>query len=106
LPIGGTQTGRETTIVWNRKTGQPIHNAIVWQDRRTAQTCAQLRADGVEPPVHAKDRAAAGFQHATDYSNASRTLLFNIHTHRWDDELLALLDIPRSLLPEVHASSA
>jgi len=149
----GITNQRETTIVWNRKTGQPIHNAIVWQDRRTAQTCAQLRADGVEPLFKQKtgllldpyfsgtklkwildqvpgaraaamrgelafgtvdswllwqltDTGAAGSAvHATDYSNASRTLLFNIHTHRWDDELLALLDIPRSLLPEVHASS-
>ncbi len=144
----GIANQRETTIVWNRKTGEPIHNAIVWQDRRTADTCARLKADGLEALFHEKTgllldpyfsgtkiqwlldhiggaRAQAergelafgtidswllwnltrGKEHATDVSNASRTLLFNIHTLDWDDELLELLDIPRSMLPEVRPSS-
>lgn len=144
----GITNQRETTVVWNRKTGQPIHNAIVWQDRRTAELCSQLKVDGAESLFTAKTglrldpyfsgtklkwllshvdgaRAQAqrgelafgtvdswllwklthGKQHATDVSNASRTLLFNIHTMDWDDELLELLDIPRSLLPEVLPSS-
>ncbi len=144
----GITNQRETTVVWNRKTGEPIHNAIVWQDRRTADTCARLKADGTESLFHKKTgllldpyfsgtkikwildhvgdaRAQAehgelafgtidswllwklthGAKHITDVSNASRTLLFNIHTLEWDDELLELLGIPRSLLPEVRSSS-
>jgi len=138
----GITNQRETTIVWNRKTGQPIHNAIVWQDRRTADLCAKLKSAGLEPLFFKKTgllldqiqwlldhvdgaRAQAergelafgtvdswlmwkltgGTKHITDVSNASRTLLFNIHTLEWDDELLTLLDIPRSLLPEVRSSS-
>ena len=144
----GITNQRETTLVWNRKTGVPIHNAIVWQDRRAEPTCAALRERGLEPSFRAKTglvidayfsatklkwildtvpgaRAAAqrgelafgtvdswlmwqltrGRVHATDVSNASRTLLLNVHTNQWDDELLALLDIPREVLPEVHPSS-
>ena len=145
----GITNQRETTLIWDRKTGQCIHNAIVWQDRRTASTCAQLRRDGAESQVIAKtglrldpyfsatkiawlldhvsgarDRAVAGELafgtvdsfllwrltggqiHATDATNASRTLLFNIHTQEWDDDLLALFDIPRELLPEVKDCAA
>ena len=144
----GITNQRETTVVWNRSTGQPIYNAIVWQDRRAEPACAALRERGLEPTFRAKTglivdayfsgtklkwildtvpgaRAAAqrgelafgtvdawlmwnltaGQVHATDVSNASRTLLLNVHTTQWDDELLALLDIPRELLPAVHPSS-
>jgi glycerol kinase len=144
----GIANQRETTIIWNRRTGQPIGNAIVWQDRRTAGICDRLKAEGLEETFRAKTglvidsyfsgtkirwmldhvpgaRAAAergdlafgtvdswlvwkltgGRAHVTDITNASRTLLFNIHERQWDDELLGILDIPRSLLPEVHASS-
>ena len=144
----GITNQRETTLVWNRKTGAPLYNAIVWQDRRAEPTCAALRERGLEPTFRAKTglildayfsgtklkwildsvpgaRAAAqrgelafgtvdswlmwqltgGHVHATDVSNASRTLLLNVRRNEWDDELLALLDIPREVLPEVHASS-
>jgi len=144
----GITNQRETTVVWNRATGEPIHNAIVWQDRRAEPTCAALRERGLEPLFREKTgliidayfsgtklkwmldhlsgaRAAAargelafgtvdawlmwrltgGQVHATDVSNASRTLLFNVRRNEWDDELLALLEIPRELLPEVHPSS-
>ena len=144
----GVTNQRETTVVWNRKTGEPVYNAIVWQDRRAEPTCARMREQGLEPTFRAKTglildayfsgtklkwildtvpgaRAAAqrgelafgtvdswlmwhltnGKVHATDVSNASRTLLLNVHTNQWDDELLALLDIPRDMLPEVHPSS-
>ena len=144
----GITNQRETTVVWNRLTGEPVYNAIVWQDRRAEPTCARLRADGLEPTFRAKTglildayfsgtklkwildnvagaRAAAqrgelafgtvdtwlmwqltgGKVHATDVSNASRTLMLNVHTNQWDDELLALLDIPREVLPAVHPSS-
>ncbi len=144
----GITNQRETTLVWSRATGQPIYNAVVWQDRRAEPTCAALRQRGLEPTFRAKTglivdayfsgtklkwildtvpgaRAAAqrgelafgtvdawlmwnltgGQVHATDVSNASRTLLLNVHTNQWDDELLALLDIPRELLPAVHPSS-
>ena len=144
----GITNQRETTLVWNRKTGVPVYNAIVWQDRRAEPTCARLRAEGLEATFRAKTglildayfsgtklkwildnvagaRAAAqrgelafgtvdtwlmwqltgGRVHATDVSNASRTLLLNVHTNQWDDELLALLDIPREVLPQVHPSS-
>jgi glycerol kinase len=144
----GITNQRETTIVWDRETGQPVMNAIVWQDRRTADTCDRLRAEGAEDLVRGKTglvldayfsgtkvawildnvpgaraRAEAGKLafgtvdawllwnlssgrlHVTDPSNASRTLLFNIQTGQWDDELLRLLHVPRSLLPEVKSSS-
>ena len=144
----GITNQRETTVVWNRKTGAPLYNAIVWQDRRAEPTCAALRERGLEPAFRAKTglildayfsgtklkwildtvpgaRAAAqrgelafgtvdswlmwqltgGEIHATDVSNASRTLLLNVRTNEWDDELLALLDIPREVLPAVHPSS-
>ena len=145
----GITNQRETTVVWNRKTGQPIHNALVWQDRRAEPVCAQLRADGHAATIQQKTgllvdayfsatklqwlldnvagaRAAAergelafgtvdtwlvwqltgGQRHVTDVSNASRTMLFNVHSNQWDDELLALLRIPRSLMPEVQPSAS
>ena len=152
----GITNQRETTVVWNRISGEPIHNAIVWQDRRAEPTCAALRERGLEATFRAKtglivdayfsgsklkwildnvagaraaaqrgelafgtvdtwlmwqltggtDRSARQHAvHATDVSNASRTLLLNVHTNQWDDELLGLLDIPRELLPAVHPSS-
>ncbi len=144
----GITNQRETTLVWNRKTGEPIYNAIVWQDRRTADFCDALKAAGhaemvarktgliIDPYFSAsklrwildqvpgaREMAArgdlafgtvdswllwkltAGAVHATDVSNASRTMLFNIHTGQWDHELLALLDIPPAILPEVRSSS-
>ena len=140
----GITNQRETIVVWNRSTGAPIYNAIVWQDRRTADLCERLRWEGLEPLFSAKTgllldpyfsgtklawilenvegarRAAAAGQlafgtidsfliwrltggrvHATDATNASRTLLFNIHSGEWDDELLSILNVPRSLLPVV-----
>jgi len=145
----GITNQRETTVLWNRKTGQPIHHAIVWQDRRAEATCAQLRDQGKETLIQSKTglpidayfsgtklkwlldhvpgaRAQAergelafgtidswlmwqltgGTLHATDVSNASRTLLFNVHTNQWDAELLDLLGIPASLMPQVLPSSA
>ena len=144
----GITNQRETTVVWDRATGKPIANAIVWQDRRTAGLCDELKAQGKAALIQqktglvldayfsgtklkwlldnvpgARQRAengelcfgtidawliwnlTEGKVHATDPSNASRTLLFNIHTNSWDDELLALLDIPRAVLPEVRPSS-
>ncbi len=145
----GITNQRETSVVWNRRTGQPIHHAIVWQDRRAEPTCADLRARGHEALVQTKTgllidayfsgtklrwlldhvpgaRAQAesgelafgtidswliwqltgGAVHATDVSNASRTMLFNVHRNQWDTELLELLDIPAQLMPKVYASSA
>lgn len=144
----GITNQRETTIVWDRRSGKPIHNAIVWQDRRTAGECDRLKAEGLEPLFRARtglvldayfsgtklawildhvpgarSRAEAGElafgtvdswlvwnltrgeRHVTDPSNASRTLLFNIHEGVWDEELLELLRIPPALLPEVVPSS-
>ncbi|GAD21903.1 glycerol kinase GlpK [Acidovorax sp. MR-S7] len=144
----GITNQRETTVLWNRKTGQPVHHAIVWQDRRAEPACAQLREQGHAALIQQKTgllidayfsgtklqwlldhvpgaRAAAergelafgtvdswliwqltnGKRHVTDVSNASRTMLFNVHTNQWDDELLALLRIPRALMPEVLPSS-
>ena len=138
---------RETTVLWNRRTGEPVANAIVWQDRRTADTCDTMRMQGHTQLLQEKTglvldayfsatklarlldhtpgaRAQAergelafgtidswllwkltgGKVHATDPSNASRTLLFNLHTLQWDDELLTLFNIPRALLPEVRPS--
>ena len=145
----GITNQRETTLLWDRRTGEPVHNAIVWQDRRTAGHCDRLKAEGLEPLFRrktglvldayfsgtklawlldyvpgARARAEAGELafgtvdswlawnlsggklHITDASNASRTLLFNITTLEWDDELLAILGIPRVILPEVVDSSA
>ena len=145
----GITNQRETTVVWDRASGAPIHRAIVWQDRRTAAQCRTLRDAGHEPAVSektgllldpyfsatklawildhvdgARDRAAAGelafgtidtfliwrltggAVHATDATNASRTLLFDIHAQQWDDALLRLFDVPRSVLPEVRDSAA
>jgi glycerol kinase len=139
---------RETVVVWNRHTGQPIHNAIVWQCRRTAEACEALKARGLEDMIRrktglvldaylsatkiqwildhvegARDAArrgdllcgtidswllwklSGGAVHATDFTNASRTLLFDIHRLCWDDELLALFDIPAAMLPAVVPSS-
>src|SRR6478672_8213757 len=144
----GITNQRETTIVWDRETGEPVYHAIVWQDRRTADFCERLKADGAGETIQAKTgllidayfsaskirwildnvpgaraRAAAGKlafgtvdtwlvwkltahqRHVTDASNASRTMLFNIHTMRWDDELLRLFDVPASMLPDVRLSS-
>jgi len=144
----GITNQRETTVLWDRATGQPLAPAIVWQDRRTAAACDALRAAGHEALVQhrtglvldayfsgtklawlldhlpgARARAergelafgtidswlvwqlTGGRLHATDPSNASRTLLFNLHTRAWDDELLALFNIPRAVLPEVRPSS-
>ena len=145
----GITNQRETTVLWNRKTGQPVHHAIVWQDRRAEPACAQLREQGHAATIQAKTgllvdayfsgtklqwmldhvpgaRDAAergelafgtvdswlmwklthGKVHVTDVSNASRTMLFNVHTNQWDDELQALLRIPKALLPEVLPSAA
>ena len=145
----GITNQRETTVIWDRATGTPIHNAIVWQDRRTADICARLKAAGHEPMVSQKTgllldpyfsgtkigwmldnvpgararaekgdlafgtidsfllwRLTGGKTHATDATNASRTLLLNIHTGAWDDALLALFNVPRALLPEVKDCSA
>ncbi|MBL9034139.1 MAG: glycerol kinase GlpK [Rhodospirillaceae bacterium] len=140
----GITNQRETTVVWDRKTGKPIHNAIVWQDRRGAPLCKQLIEAGWEPKIQAKTgllidsyfsatkvrwllenvsgaqeaadrgelamgtidsfllwRLTGGKVHATDVTNASRTMLFNIHAMGWDDELLDLFKVPKSMLPRV-----
>jgi glycerol kinase len=144
----GITNQRETTVVWERATGKPIHRAIVWQDRRTADECSRLRNEGAEELVHRRTgllidpyfsgtkiawlldhiggararaergelafgtidtfllwRLTGGRVHATDVTNASRTLLFDIRRQCWDEELLQLLRVPRSLLPEVRDSS-
>ncbi len=144
----GVTNQRETTILWERATGRPVMNAIVWQDRRTAPLCDQLKAEGWEPAIRQKTglvvdayfsgtkiawmldsipglreraqrgeilfgtvdtfliwRLSSGRVHVTDYSNASRTMLFNIHTLRWDDDLLARLGVPPALLPQPMPSS-
>ena len=144
----GITNQRETTVVWDRQTGRPIYNAIVWQDRRTAGLCDQLKSAGHEKLIQERTgllidsyfsatkirwildqvldarrmaeagrlafgtidswliwKLTSGKLHITDVSNASRTMLFNIHRCEWDEELLRLLEIPRSLLPEVRASS-
>ncbi len=140
---------RETAVVWNKTTGKPIANAVVWQDTRGAELCRQLRADGKAEMVMQKSgllidpnfsatgikwlldnvegarefasrgellmgtietwliwKLTGGKVHATDYTNASRTMLFNIHTMQWDDELLQLFDIPRSMMPELKPCDA
>jgi glycerol kinase len=144
----GITNQRETTLVWDRATGKAIHRAIVWQDRRTADTCERLKDEGHEPMFAAKTgliidpyfsgtkiawlldhvpnarmramrgellfgtidcyllwRLTGGEVHATDATNASRTLLFNIHTGQWDDDLINILRVPRAMLPEVKDSS-
>ena len=152
----GIANQRETTLLWNRRTGEPLYNAIVWQDRRAEPTCAALRERGLEAAFRAKtgliidayfsgtklkwlldtvpgaraaalrgelafgtvdtwllwmltggadDRTRPDAVHATDVTNASRTLLLNVRENAWDDELLALLDVPREVLPAVHPSS-
>jgi glycerol kinase len=145
----GITNQRETSVIWERATGRPIHRAIVWQDRRTAEECARLKAAGAEALVREKTgllldpyfsatkaawildqvpgararaehgelafgtidtfllwRLTDGRVHATDVTNASRTLLFDIHRQCWDEELLRVLRVPRALLPEVRDSSA
>jgi glycerol kinase len=144
----GITNQRETTLIWDRKTGKPVYKAIVWQDRRTSGICEKLKSEGKEKQFYEKTglildayfsgtkikwildqdpkiRKAAeqgklafgtidswliwnltkGQVHVTDVTNASRTLLFNIHTLQWDDELLETLDIPKALLPKVVSSS-
>ncbi|HXT57483.1 MAG TPA: glycerol kinase GlpK [Pirellulales bacterium] len=144
----GVTNQRETTILWDRQTGRPVANAIVWQSRISAPLCDRLKAEGLAETFRRKTglvidayfsatkiaylldtidglrtraeaseiafgtvdsfliwRLTGGRRHVTDYSNASRTLLFNIHSLDWDDELLKLLDIPRALLPEVRPTS-
>ncbi len=144
----GITNQRETVVLWDRKTGEPVHRAIVWQDRRTAERCRELKAQGREGWVRERTglvldpyfsatkiewllrnvdgpraRAQAGelaagtidcwllwnltggLVHATDPTNASRTLLYNINSRQWDDELLSLFDVPKSVLPEVLPSS-
>jgi glycerol kinase len=144
----GITNQRETTIVWDRKTGKPVYNAIVWQDRRTADFCDKLKSEGQSIKVQEKTgliidayfsatkirwildnvkdarklaeegqlafgtvdtwlvwNLTQGQLHITDVSNASRTMLFNIHTLKWDEELLRLFNIPSAILPEVRSSS-
>lgn len=144
----GITNQRETTVVWDRNTSQPVYNAIVWQDRRTSDYCDELKKDGsaeiikektglvtdayfsgtkikwiLDNVVGARDKAERGELcfgtvdtwllwkltngkvHATDVSNASRTMIFNIHALQWDDELLQKMNIPKSILPEVRSSS-
>src|SRR5437867_5462967 len=144
----GIANQRETTVIWERRTGEPIHNAIVWQDRRTAKFCDELKRAGREELIRdkaglvidayfsgskirwlldqvpgARERAqrgelafgtidtwlvwnlTGGGLHLTDPTNASRTMLFNLRTGVWDDELLRALELPRELLPEVRSSS-
>ena len=144
----GITNQRETTILWEKSTGKPVANAIVWQSRASAEICERLKKEGLEPTIQEKtgllldayfsgskirflfdanpgleDRAAkgeilfgtvdcfllwrltGGKVHATDVSNASRTLLFNIHALEWDEQLLGIFGIPRAMLPEVHPSS-
>jgi len=144
----GIANQRETTLIWDRRTGEPIHRAIVWQDRRTAGACERLRAAGCEPLVTARTgllldpyfsatkiawlldnvagarpraergelafgtvdafllwRLTGGAVHATDATNASRTLLYDIRRNAWDDELLDLFRVPRAILPEVRDSA-
>ena len=145
----GITNQRETTVIWDKRTGKPVYNAIVWQSRQTMDICDDLKAKGLDPSVRAKTGllidayfsgtkakwildnvegaradAEAGHlhfgtidtwvlwnlttekTHATDYTNASRTMLYNIHTLNWDDELLAALTVPKCMLPKVMDSSA
>jgi len=145
----GITNQRETTLIWDRETGESVYNAIVWQDRRTAERCRELKEDGLEAQIATKTglrldpyfsatkiawildnvagvrqraeagklafgtidcfllwRLSGGLQHATDASNASRTMLFNIHTQEWDEELLNIFGIPAALLPVVKDCAA
>ncbi len=144
----GITNQRETTLVWDRKTGKPLYKAIVWQDRRTSEYCQELKKKNLESLISAKTgllidpyfsatkirwildniegarsraekgelafgtvdsyilwKLTGGKEHRTDATNASRTMLFNIHTQQWDEELLTFFDIPRTLLPEVMDSA-
>ena len=144
----GVTNQRETTVIWDRETGKPVTNAIVWQSRISARICEALKADGLEETFRSRTglvldpyfsgtklkflldtvpglkvraergdvlfgtvdsfliwRLTGGKRHVTDVSNASRTLLYNIHTLEWDDTLLEILGVPRAMLPEVRASS-
>ncbi|MBD8068894.1 glycerol kinase GlpK [Bacillus sp. PS06] len=144
----GITNQRETTVVWDRETGQPIYNAIVWQSRQTSDICDDLKQQGLNDVIREKTgllidayfsgtkikwildhvegarekankgelmfgtidtwliwKLSGGTAHVTDYSNASRTMLFNIHDLSWDDELLEILTVPKTMLPEVHSSS-
>lgn len=137
----GITNQRETTVVWDRETGEPVHHAIVWQDRRTAAACDRLKARGLAPMIKRKTglvvdayfsatklawilrkrktgklafgtvdswlvwNLTGGRVHVTDPSNASRTMLFDLRTGDWDDDLLKLFGVPRSVLPEVRSSS-
>ena len=144
----GITNQRETTVVWDKQTGQPIYNAIVWQSRQTAQICEQLKQAGYDDVFREKTgllidayfsgtkvkwildhvegarekaergellfgtidtwltwKLSGGKVHVTDYSNASRTLMFNIYEQRWDDELLGILQVPKAMLPDVRPSS-
>ncbi|MBN2632650.1 MAG: glycerol kinase GlpK [Bacteroidales bacterium] len=144
----GITNQRETTIIWNRKTGKPVHRAIVWQDRRTAEYCDSLKKEGLQAKIRKKTgliidayfsatkirwildnvkdarqmaekgdlafgtvdswllwNLSGGRLHLTDVTNASRTMLFNINTLKWDNELLKLFNIPEKILPEVRSSS-
>lgn len=144
----GITNQRETTVIWNRNTGQPVYNAIVWQDRRTAAYCDEIKAQGLSSKIQEKTglvidsyfsatkakwilenipgvreqadngelafgtidtwliwKLTAGKTHVTDVTNASRTMLYNIHTLQWDHELLDLFGIPKGMLPEVKSSS-
>ena len=145
IAAAGITNQRETTLVWSRSTGEPVYNAIVWQDRRTAESCARLKADGCDELVSERTgllidpyfsatkiawildnvagararaergdlafgtvdsfllwRLTGGALHVTDATNASRTMLFNIHTGTWDDDLLRLFRVPAAMLPQVH----
>ena len=145
----GITNQRETTLLWNRRTGVPVHHAIVWQDRRAESTCARLREEGLAGLIQSRTgllidayfsatklkwmldnmpgaqaqaergelafgtvdswlmwQLTGGALHATDVSNASRTMLFNVHTNQWDAELLGLLNIPANLMPKILPSSA
>ncbi|MBI4290352.1 MAG: glycerol kinase GlpK [Betaproteobacteria bacterium] len=145
----GITNQRETTLLWDRNSGQPVHNAIVWQDRRTAAHCERLKRDGLAERIRAKTglildpyfsatkiawllenvpgarlraergelafgtvdtwlawKLSGGRLHITDPSNASRTMLYDIHAGRWDEELLAIFDVPAAILPAVHRSAA
>ena len=144
----GITNQRETTVVWDKKTGEPVYNAIVWQDRRTAEFCNELKSQGAEPMISEKTgllldpyfsgskihwilenipgvklsanegellfgtidtwliwKLTNGEYHITDSSNASRTMLFDIHQNKWDDDLIELLKIPKTMLPEIVSSS-
>ena len=144
----GITNQRETTVVWDKETGMPIYNAIVWQSRQTAEICEELKEKGYEETFRKKTgllidayfsgtkvkwilimwtvlgkrqkqgkllfgtmdtwliwKLSGGKAHVTDYSNASRTLMFNIHELKWDEELLGILNVPKSMLPEVRPSS-